>query len=293
MEKQEMAKVSVIGLGMMGSSIAAAFLKSRATVSVWNRDESKAAKIVELGACVMATAEEAILASPVTVICVSESSIAAKILSGDGVLTSLKGKTIVQLSTGTPDQERKIQKLLINNGANSVNGAIMAWPGQIGEAATTILVSCPQDIYNTHEPLLKALAGNLTYMGEEPGSSAALFAAVLSYLAGNWIGFCHGALVCKSEGLRVDDFGQLIQQISPILAHESKNMGEVIQFGRFTNPESTVHTTGHDLDILVAQARDRGISVELPKFAADIFRRAIDAGFGGEEHAAIIKVMQP
>jgi 3-hydroxyisobutyrate dehydrogenase-like beta-hydroxyacid dehydrogenase len=42
----------------------------------------------------------------------------------------------------------------------------------------------------------------------------------------------------------------------------------------------------------VQQAEEAGISKELPQFAANIFQRAIDAGFGQEEHAAIIKVMR-
>ena len=129
-------------------------------------------------------------------------------------------------------------------------------------------------------------------MGEEPGASGALFAAVLAYLAGSWIGFCHGALVCENEGLRADDFGRLIEGISPILAIESRNMGEVIQHNRFSDPESTVKTTGDDLQLLVQQAKEAGISTELPVFAASLFKRAMDAGYGQEEHAAIIKVLR-
>jgi 3-hydroxyisobutyrate dehydrogenase-like beta-hydroxyacid dehydrogenase len=173
-----------------------------------------------------------------------------------------------------------------------LNGDILAWPRQIGTDEATITISGNNEIFSQYLTELKGLAGNINFVGEEPGTSAVLFSAVMAYLAGNWIGFCHGALICESEGFRPDAFGELIHNISPILAMESKHMGQVIQHNKFTNPESTINTTGLDLHLLVQQAEEAGISKELPLFAANIFQRAIDAGFGPEEHAAIIKVMR-
>jgi 3-hydroxyisobutyrate dehydrogenase-like beta-hydroxyacid dehydrogenase len=173
-----------------------------------------------------------------------------------------------------------------------LDGDILAWPSQIGDENTTILVSGLETNYKDAERTLKALAGNLTFMGEAIGSSSALFNAVLSYLAGSWIGFCHGALVCEAEGLRVDQFGALLNNISPILGNESQHMGQVIHDNNFDNPESTIKTTGMDLMALVRQANEAGINDEFPRFAAGLFGKAMNLGYGLEEHAAIIKVMR-
>ncbi len=77
-----------------------------------------------------------------------------------------------------------------------------------------------------------------------------------------------------------------------MLALESKHMGKVIADNAFVDPESTVDTTGRDLHLLVQHSAEAGINDELPRFAADIFQRAMDAGYGKEEHAAIIKVLR-
>jgi 3-hydroxyisobutyrate dehydrogenase-like beta-hydroxyacid dehydrogenase len=69
-------------------------------------------------------------------------------------------------------------------------------------------------------------------------------------------------------------------------------MGEVIQNGRFSDPESTINTTATDLHLLVQQAEEAKINNELPVFAANLFQRAVDNGYGTEEHAAIIKVLR-
>lgn len=279
-------KITVIGLGAMGSALAKTFVTKGHTVTVWNRDSTKAPAII--GAEVVNTVEAAIQASPVVVVCVSDYPATRSILEH----VSLKGKTLVQLSTGTPEEARVFKQLAVEQGAAYIDGAILAWPSQIGLSDTTILAAGDESTFRAVEPVLKDLAGNLTYMGEAIGTAAALFYAVLAYLAGSWIGFCHGALIYETEGLNVEDFGAVMHTIAPILGAESRHMGEVIRRDEFYQPESTIKTSGSDIGRLVQQANEAGINSEFPQFAAGLFRRAIDEGYGGEEHAALIKVLR-
>lgn len=285
-------KVSVIGLGSMGAAIAHTLVKKGCQVTVWNRDRTKATSLENAGVTIAPDAASAIEASPVTIVCVSHYDATNKILAENKTAAALNGRVLVQLSTGTPKEARDLEAWVQLNKGVCLNGDILAWPGQIGGESTTILISGATDTFRQHEALLRLLAGNLTYLGEPAGSSAALFAAVLSYLGGSWIGFCHGALILEKEGLPVVDFGNILQAIAPILGDESKHMGEVIQHNKFKDPESTVKTTGDDLQLLVQHSKEAGINDELPRFAADLFRRAIEAGYGQEEHAAIIKLLR-
>jgi len=286
------AAISVIGLGSMGAALARAFLSKGFQVTVWNRNMAKAQSLVDAGALAAANVKAAIEANDVIVVCVSEYKVTRGILEADGVAAALKGRTLLQLSTGTPKDARELDAWAKQQGAYCLNGDIMAWPKQMGTDAATISVSGDADVYQQQENTLRALAGNVVYLGTEPGASGGLFHAVLAYLAGSWIGFCHGALVAEKEGLRPEDLGVLLEQISPILSAELRHMGEVIQYGRFSDPESTVKTTGEDLLLLVQQAKEAGINSELPAFAARLFKQAMDAGYGQEEHAAVIKVLR-
>jgi len=285
-------KITVVGLGSMGAAIARALITKGYEVTVWNRDTAKAAALTTEGAIVATDIVAAITASPLIVICVSDYKATKKIFDTAGAVTALSGRTLVQLSTGTPKEARELHAWAQQQGALALNGDILAWPRQIGTGDASITISGPDAAFRQHADTLQALAGTVDFVGEEAGASAVLFQAVMAYLAGNWIGFCHGALICEKEGLRADMFGSLIAGISPILAGESKHMGEVIQEGRFSNPESTINTTANDLHLLLQHSEEAGISTELPKFAAGLFQRAVDSGYGAEEHAAIIKVMR-
>ncbi|MGH6951786.1 MAG: NAD(P)-dependent oxidoreductase [Vitreimonas sp.] len=287
-----MSEVTVIGLGEMGRALVGAFLRAGHRVTAWNRTADKARQLVAQGAILAPSVVAAIEASSVIVVCVSDYAATGAILDDQSVATAFKGRTLVQLSTGTPKEARDLQTWAHRQGADYLDGGILAWPSQMGGPETLVYVSGARKTFDPHEALLKDLAGGLTYLGEPVGLAAGMFAAVLSYLAGRWIGICHGALICKAEGLSAKAFGETLAALSPALAGDSRHMGAVIETGRYDNPESTLRTAGNDIARLVRHAGDAGISGEWPTFAAGLFRRAIDAGHGAEEHAALIKALR-
>lgn len=287
-----MSAVTVIGLGEMGAALAGAFVKGGDRVTVWNRSPAKADRLVRAGATFGSSVAEAVRASSITVVCVSDYAATRSILASEAVDSALRGRTIVQLSTGTPKEARALESWMHARRAQYLDGAILAWPRQIGAADTTIVASGRESLYRQHESHLKTLAGNLTFMGEDAGTSAALFAAMLSYLAGHWIGLCQGARVCEAEGISVTAFGSMLADLTPSLGVEAKHLSAVIENDDYANPESTIKTTGEDVARLVQHSREAGINGEFPTFAAGLFRRAIDAGYGAEEHAALIKVLR-
>jgi 3-hydroxyisobutyrate dehydrogenase-like beta-hydroxyacid dehydrogenase len=287
-----MSDVTVIGLGEMGSVLAAAFVRKGHRVTVWNRNVAKAQPLVREGATLAATAAEAVAASPVTVICVSNYQAARGIIEAADTTAALAGRVLIQLGNGTPQEARDSEVWARAHGIEYLDGTILAWPSQIGGAQTAILVSGSQATFRRSEALLKVLAGNPSHTGESVGAASATAAAVLSYLMGLWMGLCHGALILEAEGLPVDAFGSLLADLSQILGAEAKHLGKVIQTGDFADPESSLKTSGEDIIRLVRQAREAGINAEIPTFAAGLFKRAIDAGYGREEHAALIKILR-
>lgn len=287
-----MSDVTIIGLGEMGSTLARTLISSGRSVTVWNRSAAKAATLVADGAVLAKSAPAAAAASPTTIICVSDYQVAADILQESQTAAALRGRTLVQLGNGTPKEARDSAAWATANGIDYLDGTILAWPSQVGGAETAILVSGPTRTFRRVEADLKALAGGLKHTGEAIGEASAIGAAVLSYLAGEWIGFCHAALILEAEGMRVDGYGALIEAISPILGAEAKRMGQVIQTNNYSSPESTLKTSGSDIIRLIRQAHEAGINDELPIFAANLFKRAIDAGYGPEEHVALIKILR-
>lgn len=282
------SRVSVIGLGAMGAVLAQHLLRNGFDVTVWNRSGEKAQPLVQQGASYHPDINAAIAASPVIIICVLDYKTSENILDG----VSLKGKVLVQLSTGTPQDARNGETWARSKGADYLDGAILATPQQMGKPDTPIFLSGSEQAYQQSEPALKALAGSLLYMGEAAGAAAAWDLALLSSMFGMMTGFFHGARIIEQEGMRVDALGAMVAQIAPVLGQMVKSTSEDIQKEDYSNPESSLEICRLTFELLIRQAKEAGINAEIPTFELQLFNKGRDAGYGNDRLGALIKTLR-
>lgn len=136
-----MSEVTVIGLGEMGSALAGALVRGGHHVTVWNRTTAKAERLVQDGAVLARSAAAAVSASAIVIVCVSDYTATRAIFEKKEVAAALDGRVLVQLGSGTPKEARDTQSWVRAQGAAYLDGAILAWPRQIGAPETVILAS--------------------------------------------------------------------------------------------------------------------------------------------------------
>ncbi|ASZ12680.1 NAD(P)-binding domain-containing protein [Chitinophaga pendula] len=284
--------VTVIGLGDMGSVLAHVLLDKGYTVTVWNRRRDKAAALVARGAMLATDVVAAVGASAVTIICVTDYAISHGILHTAAVGAALSGRLLIELSTGTPADARHGERWAAAQGIVYLDGAILATPRQVGRADTPIFVSGDRAAYERGVDILQALAGGLQYMGEAPGAAAAWDLGFLSYLFMGALGLLHAARIFETEGIPVDGLGNMIAQVSPGIGEMIQGMALAIHQNDFEQPESSLLICALTMDLLIRQAAENGINDEMPRFFKGLYQRGLDAGYGGEKFAAMIKVLR-
>jgi 3-hydroxyisobutyrate dehydrogenase-like beta-hydroxyacid dehydrogenase len=226
------------------------------------------------------------------VVCVYDYKAANEVLDTKEVASALPGRVLVQLTTGSPREARDTEAWALRHGAGYVDGAIQAAPSQMARPDTTILVSGAEAAFQRSEPVLRVFGGNVRYLGEPVAAAAAMDLATLSYVYGAMLGFLHGARIAESEGFRVDLYGGLVAEISPSFGEFFRHEGAVIQSGNYEVSESPLRISVEATERLAQAARESGIDSELPTLASRLFRKAMAAGHGDEEVAAVIKLLR-
>jgi 3-hydroxyisobutyrate dehydrogenase-like beta-hydroxyacid dehydrogenase len=181
--------VTVIGLGQMGTTLASLLLKSGYTVTIWNRTKSKGEILIKDGAKWAENIAAAVQASDTIVICVFDYAATQDILYTEDVTASLTGKTIIQLTTGSPTDAIESEAWAQQHGAYYIDGAIQVAPEQMGKSNTTIFISGQQKTFSTSKTILNVFGGNIKYLGEKISAASAMDLASLSYLYGSLLGF--------------------------------------------------------------------------------------------------------
>jgi len=281
-----MSKVTVIGLGNMGSALARALVENSHTVTVWNRSPEKAAPLEEIGALLAPHVDAAVAASPLIILCVTNYAAARQILNGSE--GGFSGKLLVQLSSGTPQDARAGEAWAQQHQVEYLEGKITGSPGSIGTPAAHILLSGAEEVFHKAEPILRALASNLDYKGAAIGLASAWDMVMLMHYYGMFLSLFHSVQICQAEGIALEQFSALLGAQGK--AYE-KWLCDNIRSGSYQETSAPLELWAGAIQFIAQHAQESQINAGFPMFTSALFQKAMQAGYGREEVSALYKVI--
>lgn len=191
----------------MGTALARAFLNAGHPTTVWNRSAAKADALVASGATRADSPADAFAASPLVVICLSVNQNVHEVLDGAGDVVA--GRTVVNLTNGTPAQARELASAVTALGGEYVDGGIMAVPPMIAQPGALILYSGRQAAFEIHRATLEAL-GDARYLGTDPGLAPLYDLALLTAMYGMLTGYYQATALIRTEGVKAAEFTPMV-----------------------------------------------------------------------------------
>lgn len=270
----EIKKVSVLGLGRMGSALAAALADQGYDVTVWNRTPKALPNTTSV-----ATPQEAFEAADVVVTCLSTYDVQQPLLTGDI-------KTLVNLTTGTPEQARATARWAKGSGVEYVDGVVMAVPQQIGTAQARILFSGSSDHHVLHA------FGEPVYLGEDAGLAALYDLALLGIMWSAVGGYLQAVALLGTEGVTPQQFTPMAADWLNELGTLLPAMGEETQHRNYETDVSALDINVTGLRMLAEAATQQGVDAALPSALHDLYRRAQEKGHGAHSIASVIEVIR-
>ena len=284
--------VSVVGLGLMGTALAQAFLANKHRVTVWNRTPSKCAPLAQAGAQVASSVAEAADASQIMVVCVLNSPINDSLLHTPEVSARLTGKTVVQLTTGVQQDARQGEAWAKQHGIAYLDGAILGYPKDIGTPEGVIFYAGSQTVFDSTRPVLRSLGGHPFFAGEDIGSAAILDGALIgSFVAGSVLSFLHGAALCEAEGVPLDTYLSAAgQHVMPgLIANNMQLAVEMVTKGSYAGTQATLDTWAAALSSFAEICRDSGVDDTYQEGLLRYMQQAQAQGHGQDEVAAVFE----
>ncbi|WP_030789062.1 NAD(P)-dependent oxidoreductase [Streptomyces sp. NRRL S-920] len=282
--------VTVIGLGPMGQAMAAAYLDRGYRVTLWNRTPSRADALVRAGATLAASPEQALAASDVTVLSLTDLDAMYAIL--EPAKAALAGRTLVNLSSDTPEKARAGARWVTELGGTHLTGGVLCPPPLIGTAEASAFYSGPREAYDTHRDALEVITGKTDYRGEDPGLAALMYQLNMAVFWPSMIAFWQTVALAGAHGLTATE-------IAPYVTENFAGMGHFVDFyaARIDagNHEGDVDRTAMGLasmDHVVHTAADAGTDTAFPEAVREIFRRVVEAGHGADSFSRAVELMR-
>lgn len=281
--------VTVIGLGPMGQAMTRTLLTAGHPVTVWNRTAERADGVVAAGAVLAATPGGAIEASDLVILSLTDYQAMYDVLETAG--PSLAGRTLVNLSSDTPDRTREASAWAASRGAAFLTGGVMVPAPMVGTAAAHVYYSGPAEEMERHRATL-TLLGVPRYLGTDPGLAQMMYQAQLAVFLTTLSALMHATAMLGAAGMKAADaLPELLasaDSIGAILRAGEKSPGAALDAGRHPGDLSTVTMMGATADHIVETSTALGLDLALPLAVRAHYRRAIGDGHGGDNWTRII-----
>jgi 3-hydroxyisobutyrate dehydrogenase-like beta-hydroxyacid dehydrogenase len=278
-----MTDVSVLGTGAMGAALAEGLAAAGSDVTVWNRTRERANVLSGQRVRLAASVGDALSASPLTIVSVSDHDASAGLIEGQEDLTD---RVVASTSFADADRARAFADAVSEKGGHVLDLAIAAYPSEVRARSAFFLVSGDSEAYGEHRACLEQL-GRIFYVGDTPGSAhLAEMAMMLGYFP-MAVGLLQGIRVCRQIGLPLDQFAAAVGDLYP--SHLQSLLEQAVSNPRpqGDNVEASIDVWGDAAADYAGALREFGVDAGMFDALHRLFASASDAGQGAADWTTI------
>jgi 3-hydroxyisobutyrate dehydrogenase len=276
------ARIALLGTGLLGSGMVQRFRRAGTTVTVWNRTEAKARALEAAGATVAATATEAVAGAERVHLVLPDDAVVNAILAEIG--PALKADTIiVDHSTTLPEATKARAAQLRAKGIRYMHAPVFMSPQMAADGVGLMLVSAARADFDAVRPALEPMTGEVWYLGERDDLAAAykLFGNCMLFAITG--GLADVIAMARANAIDPVDALSVFQkfQAGNIIAGRGPRMAR----GETTPASFAVEMARKDVALMMAAAKDQPL-VALPCIARRM-DAVIQSGRGDHDLAAL------
>lgn len=195
---QQPLRIAVLGIGMMGQPMARRLCQAGHAVSVWNRDRSKAERLLDAGVRVAASPADAVAGADFVVTLLTDGAAVADVLFGQGAAAAMApGALLVDMSSIMPSQAREHASRLQAMGLRHLDAPVSGGTLGAEQGTLAIMVGGEAADFARAAPLF-AVLGRATRVG--PHGAGQLAKLANQMIVGITIGAVAEALLLCQQG---------------------------------------------------------------------------------------------
>jgi len=285
-------RIGFLGLGIMGSRMAANIRKAGYELTVWTHTAGKAERwAAEHGAVAAATPAQVAQRSDVVVSMVVDGAQVSSVLLGEhGVIEAAReGLLCVDMSTIAPEDTRRIGATLAQRGVAMMDAPVTGSSPRAEAATLTIMAGGEQRDFERVQTLLETM-GTLVVQVGELGQGEMLKLINNSLGAANAAALAEALLVARATGVDLDALEQVVAAGSGASAQLTLKAGAMRD-----HDYSPLFKTAHmlkDVRLCLEEAQAAGVPFPAAAHARGLLTAAVGRGHGEQDYAALIEAAE-
>ena len=282
-----MVKIGIIVTGMLGESVGLHMLDYGYYVSFYNRTKSKTKNLEEKGADVAELPSVVAESSDLIITCVKDADAVKQVLFGQGGVVSGKhdDMTVADMSTINPNAAKEISKKLNDEKIKSIEIPVMGGPNVAIDGKLVLMASGDKESFERFSQVFNTIASKTFFLGES-GSAHSIKLAMNLQISLLALSLSEGITLTKKAGFDPEKFLEILNS-----TYFRTGMSQNKAFKMIKDeyqPTFTLKNMKKDLDTIVASAKDFDAKLPIAERANEIYKQALDAGFGEIDYTGIL-----
>ena len=283
-------KVGIVGLGVIGSRVAARLAEAKYLQSVYNRTSSRAKAFAEEKG-VSAEGSVAALAQKCdVVITILTNDSAVREVMGSILDGPLDGKTFIDMSTISPSTSSSLASELNRMGARMLDAPVVGSANAVEKGEAVLLVGGERHEFERRFQLLRSIANEVVYVG--PNGSGLRLKLLHNLVLASYV-------VALGESIRFGLEGDLdpkmIERLLTTLS-SVRSPNSAIKVPKILNSEYGVQFSLKnmikDLEIILGEAELQGSPVPLTALSHQLYTLAQNRGFSEDDFSVVSELFK-
>jgi 3-hydroxyisobutyrate dehydrogenase len=285
-------RIGFLGLGIMGSRMAARVAGAGFQLTVWTHTPGKAEPWASKhGATAVATPAEVAERSDIVVSMVVDGEQVASILLGEEGVSEAAGPGLlcVDMSTIAPPDTRRIGAALRAREVRMLDAPVTGSSPRAEDGSLTIMVGGEPEDFARARPLLETMGALIAHVGElGQGEMLKLINNALG--AANAAAVAEALLLAGASGIDLDAFVEIVSSGSGASAQLALKSGPM-RAHDFTPLFKTAHML-KDVRLCLEEAQAAGVPFPAAAHARDLLTATMARGHGEQDYAALIEAAE-
>jgi 3-hydroxyisobutyrate dehydrogenase-like beta-hydroxyacid dehydrogenase len=284
-------RVAFIGTGLMGHPMAERVLAGGHELVAYNRTREKAEPLARKGARIAGSAREAIEMGECTLFMVRDGSVVRELLSDEGFIPSLGGRTVIQMSTIGPAESIRLMEDVRGAAGDYLEAPVLGSVPQAEEGKLLVMVGGSSEQLGHWGELLRCFGPDPRLVGPV-GHAATLKLAMNQLIASLAASFSLSLGMVRRKGIEVDLFMDILRKSAFYAPTFDRKLPQMLSRD-FANANFPAALLLKDLDLARAEADGLGLDTAALDGVRDVVKETVEDGKGREDYAALYATIDP
>ena len=279
-------KIGFIGMGIMGSRMAANLQQAGHELVIFNRTDGKANQLIANGATEVHTLAEVGQQARIVFTMLPHPNAVEEVASGtEGFLNTLSANSLwIDCSTLNPDFARKMARVAGENQVKYIDAPVAGSKNQAEQKELVFLVGADRANLTSCESLLHCMGKRIVHVGE-PGMGNALKLVFNLLLGISMAGFAEAMVLGEALGIAPSMLLNVLIG-SPVVPPYLASKKDKLEQSHYS-PEFPLQWMQKDLQMIEIAGHETQITLPLANTAKEIYQRAVQQGLGEQDFSAI------